>query len=214
MEKIKELMVKTYAVDNASEVVFSIHYGRANTLEVRFTNGTKTQMGNIPATYICQDPMKQAIIENSDLYKKGAIYLLRQNESGKTYAVHDATGDDAKPAKESKPQTTQGKKKDVIPSHEAVNTDGVNPAPDVNHLTGDADGGAQPNEPSPEDDGIPVSNDKNGEQTDANALPFADVAEAQDYLCDNYDVKRSDIRSKKAVLEFAKSKGLSIVIGE
>lgn len=72
-------MIKTYGVKGLMEWVALIKVGRAN-IQVPFTGGTKSGYGMTPATYTCKEKVFQTILENSDYFKRGKIYLVKEEE--------------------------------------------------------------------------------------------------------------------------------------
>lgn len=75
-------MIKTYGVKGYMEWTALIKVGRAN-IQVPFTGGTKSGYGLSPATYTCREKVFQKVLENSDYFKSGKIYLVSQiEESG------------------------------------------------------------------------------------------------------------------------------------
>lgn len=69
--------IKTYGVRGLMECVYYIPVGKAK-LRLNFSGGVLTAYGNTPARYTTSDPVRQAIIEHSDLFKGGKIVLLKQ----------------------------------------------------------------------------------------------------------------------------------------
>ena len=61
------------------EWVALIECGKA-TVKVHFSGGSLTGYGVTPAEFTTQNPMTQAIIENSKEFKSGKIFLLREIE--------------------------------------------------------------------------------------------------------------------------------------
>ena len=70
-------VIKTYGVKGLMECVYYIPVGKAK-LKLNFTGGVLTAYGNTPAKYTTDDPVKQAIIENSALFKSGKVELTRE----------------------------------------------------------------------------------------------------------------------------------------
>ena len=70
---------KVYGVNDLKEWTVNIKCGKA-TLRVSFEGGSSTLRGTIPATYATTDPVKQAIIEKSDYFKHGRIYVVQKME--------------------------------------------------------------------------------------------------------------------------------------
>lgn len=67
---------KIYGVLNLIDWTVGIKAGKA-TLRVHFTGGATTARGQVPATYSTADPVKQAIIEKSNYFKTGYIYVVQ-----------------------------------------------------------------------------------------------------------------------------------------
>ncbi len=72
--------IKTYGVRGLMEWVCSIPVGKSH-MRIEFTGGVLTSYGNTPAKFVTKDLLQQAIIENSDLFKKGRIVLLSVMET-------------------------------------------------------------------------------------------------------------------------------------
>ena len=70
---------KTYGVQGYMEWQALIRCGKA-TVTVHFSGGSLTGYGVTPAEFTTENPMTQAIIENSDYFKKGKIFLMREVE--------------------------------------------------------------------------------------------------------------------------------------
>ena len=72
MEKTK----KTYGVEGLVDWTAELYAGKAK-LIVNFTGGGMTSFGITPAEFTTENPIYQAIIENSREFKRGKIKLLR-----------------------------------------------------------------------------------------------------------------------------------------
>lgn len=72
MERIK----KTYGVEGLVDWTAELKAGKAK-LIVNFTGGGMTSFGITPAEYTTDNPIYQAIIENSSEFKRRKIKLLR-----------------------------------------------------------------------------------------------------------------------------------------
>ena len=48
-------------------------------LIIHFAGGTRTAYGVTPATYKTEDPIRQAIIEKSDYFHSGRIFLVKSD---------------------------------------------------------------------------------------------------------------------------------------
>lgn len=75
---------KTYGVYGIIEMVAVIPCGKAK-LNVPFSGGSQTSYGVAPAVFTTEDPMKQIIIENSDMFKNGKIKLVWEVEGTGKY---------------------------------------------------------------------------------------------------------------------------------
>lgn len=70
---------KIYGVRDLKEWNALIHSGNV-TMRVVFQGGANTKRGKIPATYDTTDAVKQAIIEKSQEFKTGKIYVVQSIE--------------------------------------------------------------------------------------------------------------------------------------
>lgn len=70
-------MIKTYGARGMAEWVALIRVGRA-AIQVPFTGGTKAGYTMTPATYKTSSPVFQQIIEDSDYFKSGKIFLMKK----------------------------------------------------------------------------------------------------------------------------------------
>ena len=73
------MIQKTYGTKDLKDWTVNIKSGNAS-LRVNFEGGAATVRGIIPATYTTADPVKQAIIEKSEYFKHGRIYVEQQIE--------------------------------------------------------------------------------------------------------------------------------------
>lgn len=82
-------MIKTYGVKGYMEWTALIKVGRVN-FQVPFTGGAKSGYGMTPATYTCREKVFQKVLENSDYFKSGKIFLVRsvEEEADKTHSAH------------------------------------------------------------------------------------------------------------------------------
>lgn len=172
---------KTYGVSGYMEWVALIECGKA-TVKVHFSGGSLTGYGVTPAEFTTQNPMTQAIIENSKEFKSGKIFLLREIEG-------------------------TGKFKEFVRGQHAN---------EGNHLGGqaatasaiagtalDADGTSKAPTAASVDDEEPMSdpiNDEETEPADGKAIiDVTDIDDARDYLCENFGIARSSLRSNVSV---------------
>ena len=72
-----KMIQKIYGVSDLKDWMVNIRSGKL-TLRVSFSGGATTARGRVPATYSTSDPVKQAIIEKSDYFKYGRIYVVQQ----------------------------------------------------------------------------------------------------------------------------------------
>ena len=219
MKKQKETKSKTYAVNGLCEASYNIKYGKNHSITLRFANGTKTQYGMKPAIYITNSVMEQAIIENSKLFKEGTIYLLRESVTGKvevemrgpnetdevktTNTAKDeegseGNGNDANAGNGSSEDNNAG-----IDRHAGTS---VNTVSDGNGNDTNAGNGSSEKTYTTVDEAV---NDAEG-----SGMVFDDLSSAQDYLIETFGVKRTEIRSKKGVIEFGNSHGVNIIISD
>ena len=68
---------KTYGINGLIEYLGTFYAGSAK-FSATFTGGTFTGLGMKPAVYATENPVKQAIIENSPEFKSGRIFLYSQ----------------------------------------------------------------------------------------------------------------------------------------
>lgn len=73
------MIQKIYGVKDLKDWTVSIR-SRNLSMRVSFTGGANTARGIIPATYSTSDPVKQAIIEKSDYFKNGRIFVVQNIE--------------------------------------------------------------------------------------------------------------------------------------
>lgn len=71
------MVTKTYGVADKLEWQTDIKVGRA-TFTLHFEGGSMTALGNLPAEYTTSNPVFQAVVENSEQFRRGLITLLRQ----------------------------------------------------------------------------------------------------------------------------------------
>lgn len=93
---------KTYGIRGLLEYSAVFRAGKAK-LSVQFSGGTFSGYGTKPATYTTDNPVKQAIIENSPEYKEGRIFLYLQDGD-------DAEEKEETPSVDKKDETATGQK--------------------------------------------------------------------------------------------------------
>lgn len=167
-------------------------------LTVHFAGGTRTAYGLTPATYKSEDPILQTIIEKSDYFRSGRIFLV------KSEFIKDVP--DPVPAA---PAQKPAKVEEPAPKSEPTVTDS-----DEQAKADESDGNAQ-NEQTGPSNAIPTSEDiapAQGEQTnsdadngqkeitiDENGFAVVDVTcteDARRYLIDNFGFTPSAVRTK------------------
>lgn len=219
MKKQKETKSKTYAVNGLCEASYNIKYGKNHSITLRFANGTKTQYGMKPAIYITNSVMEQAIIENSKLFKEGTIYLLRESVTGKvevemrgpnetdevktTNTAKDEEGSEGNGNDANAGNGSSGDNNAGIDRHARTS---VNTVSDGNVNDTNAGNGSS--------EKTYTAVDEAGNDTEGSGMIFDDLSSAQDYLIETFGVKRTEIRSKKGVIEFGNSHGVNIIISD
>ena len=76
----------TYGVKGMMEWQALIQAGKAS-VHVSFTGGGLTSYGVTPAEYSTNNPVMQRIIENSDYFKSGRIFVLRKDKEAEEHVV-------------------------------------------------------------------------------------------------------------------------------
>lgn len=167
-------------------------------LTVHFAGGTRTAYGLTPATYKSEDPIIQTIIEKSDYFRSGRIFLVK-SEFIKDVPDPVPAAPAQKPAKVEKP----------APKSEPTATDSGEQTK-ANELGENAQ-----NEQTGQSNAIPTSEDSapaqeeqtnsdadNGQkeiQIDENGFAIVDVTcteDARRYLIDNFGFTPSAVRTK------------------
>lgn len=80
-EKQMTMKLNKYGVRGLMEWKAVLKVGQAS-LHVQFTGGFENEYGSHPATYSTKDPIVQHIIEHSEPYKAGKIFLSESIELG------------------------------------------------------------------------------------------------------------------------------------
>lgn len=94
------MVKKTYGINGLIEYLATFYADLAK-MTVTFSGGTFTGIGMKPATYTTENPVKQAIIENSPEFKKGRIFLYSQ-EGESEQEEAEATVEESSVAEEAK----------------------------------------------------------------------------------------------------------------
>ena len=174
---------KTYGVKNLMEWQATIPVGKGR-LIIHFAGGTRTAYGVTPATYKTEDPIRQAIIEKSDYFHSGRIFLVKSD-------LLKEVPDPVPSASAQKPATVEA----PVQQSGLTVPDSGEPA-DIN--------------PSSEDAGIiPVeqndSDADNGQKEisiDENGFAIVEVTcteDARRYLIDNFGFTPSAVRTKEFI---------------
>lgn len=203
---------KTYGVSGYMEWVALIECGKA-TVKVHFSGGSLTGYGVTPAEFTTQNPMTQAIIENSKEFKSGKIFLLREiegtgkfkefvrgqhanegNHLGGQAATASAIAGTALDADGTSKTPAAASADDEEPMSDPINDEETEPA-DNEESTDDTEA------ETVEDSEATVTAD--GEATvtaDGKAIiDVTDLDDARDYLCENFGIARSSLRSNVSV---------------
>ena len=187
---------KTYGVHGYMEWQALIRCGKA-TVTVHFSGGSLTGYGVTPAEFTTESPMTQAIIENSDYFKKSKIFLMREvegtgkfkefvkgqhanegNHMGGQAATASAIADSAlNPNGSPKPAespATEHHDEDENPSDEGEVFES----------------GIDPSEGTVTEDGKRI-------------VEVTDIDDARDFLVDEFQIARSSLRSNVSVYRSA-----------
>lgn len=190
---------KTYGVQGYMEWQALIRCGKA-TVTVHFSGGSLTGYGVTPAEFTTENPMTQAIIENSDYFKKGKIILMREidgtgkfKEFVKGQHANDGNHKGGQAATASAIAETSlnpnGAPKTETPAADATGTVAdadENPSDEVDVV----EGGIDPAEGTVTADGKRI-------------VEVTDIDDARDYLVDEYGIARSSLRSNVSVFRAA-----------
>lgn len=95
----------TYGVKGMMEWQALIQAGKAS-VHVSFTGGGLTSYGVTPAEYSTNNPVMQRIIENSDYFKSGRIFVLRKDKEAEEHVVVQTA--------EPKSETTKAPEQQVV----------------------------------------------------------------------------------------------------
>lgn len=195
---------KTYGVSGYMEWVALIECGKA-TVKVHFSGGSLTGYGVTPAEFTTQNPMTQAIIENSKEFKSGKIFLLREIEGTGKFKEFVR----GQHANEGNHLGGQAATASAI-AGTALDADGTSKTPkveptDANEPIGDLinDEDTEPADDENSTDASEAETVKDSEATvtaDGKAIiDVTDLDDARDYLCENFGIARSSLRSNVSV---------------
>lgn len=201
---------KKYGVQGYMEWQAVIRCGKA-TVTVHFSGGSLTGYGVTPAEFTTENPMTQAIIENSEYFKKGKIFLMREvegtgkfkefvkgqhanddNHKGGQAATASAIAETSlNPNGEPKPDTPAD---DATGTVDDTDREASGTVADADENPSDEDnvveGGIDPAEGTMTEDGKRI-------------VEVTDIDDARDYLVDEYGIARSSLRSHVSVLRAA-----------
>ena len=199
---------KTYGVSGYMEWVALIECGKA-TVKVHFSGGSLTGYGVTPAEFTTQNPMTQAIIENSKEFKSGKIFLLREIEgTGKFKEFVRGPH-----ANERNHLGGQAATASAI-AGTALDADGTSKTPKVEQSDADEPMGDAINdeetEPADDEESTDDTEAETVEDSEATVtadgkaiIDVTDLDDARDYLCENFGIARSSLRSNVSVYRAA-----------
>lgn len=201
---------KTYGVQGYMEWQALIRCGKA-TVTVHFSGGSLTGYGVTPAEFTTENPMTQAIIENSDYFKKGKIYLMREvegtgkfkefvkgqhandgNHKGGQAATASAIAETA--------LNTNGEPKTETQAADAAGTEAETEG-ETSGTVADED-----ENPSDEGDGVEGGTDPaecTVTEDGKRIVDVTDIDDARDYLVEEFQIARSTLRSNVSVYRAA-----------
>lgn len=186
------------------EWVALIECGKA-TVKVHFSGGSLTGYGVTPAEFTTQNPMTQAIIENSKDFKSGKIFLLREIEGTGKFKEFVR----GQHANEGNHLGGQAATASAI-AGTALDADGTSKTP----AAASADDEEPMSDPINDEETEPVDNEESTDDTEAETvedseatvtadgkaiIDVTDLDDARDYLCENFGIARSSLRSNVSV---------------
>lgn len=199
---------KTYGVSGYMEWVALIECGKA-TVKVHFSGGSLTGYGVTPAEFTTQNPMTQAIIENSKEFKSGKIFLLREIEGTGKFKEFVR----GQHANEGNHLGGQAATASAI-AGTALDADGTSKTP----AAASADDEEPMSDPINDEDTEPADDEESTDDTEAETvedseatvtadgkaiIDVTDIDDARDYLCENFGIARSSLRSNVSVYRAA-----------
>lgn len=199
---------KTYGVSGYMEWVALIECGKA-TVKVHFSGGSLTGYGVTPAEFTTQNPMTQAIIENSKEFKSGKIFLLREIEGTGKFKEFVR----GQHANEGNHLGGQAATASAI-AGTALDADGTSKTP----AAASADDEEPMSDPINDEETEPADNEESTDDTEAETvedseatvtadgkaiIDVTDLDDARDYLCENFGIARSSLRSNVSVYRAA-----------
>lgn len=195
---------KTYGVSGYMEWIALIECGKA-TVKVHFSGGSLTGYGVTPAEFTTQNPMTQAIIENSKDFKSGKIFLLREIEGTGKFKEFVR----GQHANEGNHLGGQAATASAI-AGTALDADGTSKTQKVEPT----DANEPMSDPINDEETEPADNEESTDDTEAETvedseatvtadgkaiIDVTDLDDARDYLCENFGIARSSLRSNVSV---------------
>jgi hypothetical protein len=199
---------KTYGVSGYMEWVALIECGKA-TVKVHFSGGSLTGYGVTPAEFTTQNPMTQAIVENSKEFKSGKIFLLREIEGTGKFKEFVR----GQHANEGNHLGGQAATASAI-AGTALDADGTSKTP----AAASADDEEPMSDPINDEETEPADDEESTDDTEAETvedseatvtadgkaiIDVTDIDDARDYLCENFGIARSSLRSNVSVFRAA-----------
>ena len=190
------------------EWVALIECGKA-TVKVHFSGGSFTGYGVTPAEFTTQNPMTQAIIENSKEFKNGKIFLLREIEGTGKFKEFVR----GQHANEGNHLGGQAATASAI-AGTALDADGTSKAP----TAASVDDEEPMSDPINDEDTEPADDEESTDDTEAETvvdseatvtadgkaiIDVTDIDDARDYLCENFGIARSSLRTNVSVYRAA-----------
>lgn len=190
------------------EWVALIECGKA-TVKVHFSGGSLTGYGVTPAEFTTQNPMTQAIIENSKEFKSGKIFLLREIEGTGKFKEF-VRGQHANEGNHLGGQAATA----CAIAGTALDADGTSKTPKVEQTDADEPMG----DPINDEETEPADDEESTDDTEAETvedseatvtadgkaiIDVTDLDDARDYLCENFGIARSSLRSNVSVYRAA-----------
>lgn len=190
------------------EWVALIECGKA-TVKVHFSGGSLTGYGVTPAEFTTQNPMTQAIIENSKEFKNGKIFLLREIEGTGKFKEFVR----GQHANEGNHLGGQAATASAI-AGTALDADGTSKAP----TSASVDDEEPMSDPIKDEETEPADDEESTDDTEAETvvdseatvtadgkaiIDVTDIDDARDYLCENFGIARSSLRSNVSVYRAA-----------
>lgn len=194
--------IRTYGVKGYIDWQCEIPVGRARAI-VHFTGGTMTAYGVTPAEYSTGDVVRQKIIENSDHFKSGRIFLVRKT----------GTPDPVKPRATKPAATKPAAAPAPAPVAEAPNTEAT-PAEAKSQEEAPEETPVQEAEPMTDEADIDSFIEQTVSEAEGAAPQEVEVScltDAQNYLRDNFGIATSKSRSKEKAQAYARENGIVFI---